>query len=190
MHFFFHQSQNFRNLIKKIKSKNRLWILDQGKVGGNAAEPGDIKLVVWDLDKNELIDTVVIPETVASLNNSFLNDLVVDDSSNIAFISDSGIPVDPTIGIEGFESGIIVLDLDDPTSAKKELFQFPQTLPDPNLWIKIDFDRPCLSNSPMRTGIDGFTNIFFVLYQNFSNILKIEQELHFLVTRNAFIGLP
>ena len=49
---------------------------------------------------------------IADPDNSFLNDVVIDQDKNIAYISDSGISIDGNIS--HYKPGIIVIDLVDP----------------------------------------------------------------------------
>lgn len=82
----------------EIDSKNVLWVLDQGKVGGEAAIPGlnsnslsnlkgSIKLLLFDLNSDTLLQKYVFSEEEAPANNSFLNDIVVDSPNNFAYIT-------------------------------------------------------------------------------------------------------
>ncbi len=45
------------------------------------------KFVVWDIDKNRLVDTIAIPNSVLR-PNSFLQDFVIDDDNNRVIIAD------------------------------------------------------------------------------------------------------
>ncbi|EFC48847.1 gluconolactonase [Naegleria gruberi] len=139
----------------EIDGQQRMWILDQGKVAGKAAEKESIKLVVWDLEKNELIAKYHFTPEEASPTNSFLNDIVVDSDQNIAFISDSGIPIDnpnkdPTIRPQ---PGILVIDIDD-LKVKRWFDGLPQVQVDQSAWLDVN-GKKCLQNEPMKTGVDG-----------------------------------
>ncbi|WNG41183.1 hypothetical protein F0U61_51375 [Archangium violaceum] len=61
-----------------------LWILDNGKGGGEGA-----KLVGWDTRGETLVKTIPLPQPVA-VPNSFLQDLVVDADRGVAVLSDMG----------------------------------------------------------------------------------------------------
>ena len=90
----------------EIDPLDRVWILDQGKVNGSAAQPGAIKLVVWDIRQDVELIRYVFSDEEASLQDSFLcalssvrrnslpfrNDIVVDVIHNFAYITDSGVP--------------------------------------------------------------------------------------------------
>ncbi|WP_158502185.1 L-dopachrome tautomerase-related protein [Vitiosangium sp. GDMCC 1.1324] len=61
-----------------------LWILDNGKGGGEGA-----KLVGWDTRGEKLVKTIPLPKPVAA-SNSFLQDLVVDPDRGVAVLADMG----------------------------------------------------------------------------------------------------
>jgi hypothetical protein len=48
------------------------------------------KLFIWDLRNNSLVHMYAFPDSVASYNASFLNDLVIDTERNVAYIADAG----------------------------------------------------------------------------------------------------
>eukprot|EP00768_Dysnectes_brevis_P007473 gnl/Dysnectes_brevis/6323_a9734_321.p1 GENE.gnl/Dysnectes_brevis/6323_a9734_321~~gnl/Dysnectes_brevis/6323_a9734_321.p1 ORF type:complete len:455 (-),score=146.05 gnl/Dysnectes_brevis/6323_a9734_321:32-1396(-) len=86
-----------------------LWVLDQGKINSVTGTPNSVKLIIYDSEGNT-IDTIIFPEEVADLSDSFLNDIVLDLrdlDSPIAYISDSGISVDPAKPANG---AIIVVE--------------------------------------------------------------------------------
>jgi len=61
-----------------------LWILDNGKGGGQGA-----KLVAWDTRGEKLVRSYPLPPPAAAAN-SFLQDLVVDPDRGVAVLSDMG----------------------------------------------------------------------------------------------------
>ncbi|HYO51322.1 L-dopachrome tautomerase-related protein [Archangium sp.] len=61
-----------------------LWLLDNGKGGGEGA-----KLVGWDTRGEKLVKTIPLPQPVA-VPNSFLQDLVVDPERGVAVLADMG----------------------------------------------------------------------------------------------------
>jgi sugar lactone lactonase YvrE len=74
-----------RTVIGIESDKNGvLWILDNGKGGGEGA-----KLVAWDTRGEKLVRTVPLPPP-ASAPNSFLQDFVVDPDRLVAVIADMG----------------------------------------------------------------------------------------------------
>ena len=91
----------------EIDELDRIWLLDQGKIGFAPSEAGSQKLLVWDLNARRMIDVIPIPDEVAPPRTSFLNDLVVDNRNGFAYITDSGQGA-PELPIRG---GIIVYDM-------------------------------------------------------------------------------
>ena len=73
-----------------------LWILDNGDQSKSLP-----KLVAWDTRQNELARVIYLPPPI-TLPNSFVNDLAIDLSRNVIYISDP---------ITGPESAIIRVDL-------------------------------------------------------------------------------
>lgn len=63
-----------------------------GRVNNQPAIPGSIKLVIWDLTLDRLVRTFVFNESLASRDNSFLNDIVIDTNTLHAYITDTGLP--------------------------------------------------------------------------------------------------
>jgi len=136
----------------EIDGQDRLWILDQGRVEGQAALPGSIKLVVWDIPSNRLVFSYSFPEYVAPLNTSFMNDLVLDFQRHRVYMTDSGLPLD-AISDEKTYGGLVVFDIDNKKSWRV-LHMAKTTVADPTLWININ-DHMVNPNIPMRTGADG-----------------------------------
>jgi len=139
----------------EIDGQQRMWILDQGKVAGQAAKAGSIKLVVWDLVKNELVTKYHFTEEEASLTNSFFNDIVVDTDQNIGYISDSGIPIDnPSNDPKIYaQPGILTIDIDN-LKVKRWFDGLGAVQVDQSTWLNVN-GKKCLENSPMKTGADG-----------------------------------
>ncbi len=61
----------------KVDEDNNLWMLDMNKH----------QFVVWDLDDNELEDTIAIPKSVTK-PNSFLQDFIIDEKNDRVIIAD------------------------------------------------------------------------------------------------------
>ncbi|MEC7299610.1 MAG: L-dopachrome tautomerase-related protein [Pseudomonadota bacterium] len=131
----------------EIDRNDVMWILDQGHVAGAPNAPGDAKLVLWDIASNSEIQRYDFSADEASGTCSFLNDIVVDNNSGFAYITDSGIFCDP------LEGGLIVYDSAD-NSARRVLDQTRFTNDEPTFFFNID-DRQVLKNGGMRTGADG-----------------------------------
>eukprot|EP01105_Mastigella_eilhardi_P025454 TRINITY_DN6926_c0_g1_i2.p1 TRINITY_DN6926_c0_g1~~TRINITY_DN6926_c0_g1_i2.p1 ORF type:complete len:401 (+),score=119.00 TRINITY_DN6926_c0_g1_i2:116-1318(+) len=134
----------------EIDAQERMWILDQGKVNGQPAIAGSIKLIVWDLKTNKLVQKYVFSAEEASLTQSFLNDVVVNQKDQFAYITDSGIPVDTSLPMK---PGILVYNFAE-NKARRVLDTAASTSIDPNLWIHIN-NESVLRTSPMQTGADG-----------------------------------
>lgn len=133
----------------EIDEFNRIWLLDQGKIAYEPSPEGSQKLVVWDLNTNRMIDSITIPEEIASYRTSFLNDLVVDNKNGFVYITDSGSgwPDHPVHG------GIIVYNMRTRT-LRRVLDRHYSTQDFPGFQFQID-DKPIYKNQPVRIGADG-----------------------------------
>ena len=60
-----------------VDARDRLWMLDTGKVGTKPVAPGTPKLVAYDLKQNKVAHRISFPAGIAGAE-SFLNDLRVD----------------------------------------------------------------------------------------------------------------
>lgn len=80
----------------QVDANDTLWMLDNGNQ--NESLP---KLVAWDTHKNQLARIIYLPPPI-TLTNSFINDLAVDLTHNVVYISDP---------IQGNESALIRVDL-------------------------------------------------------------------------------
>jgi sugar lactone lactonase YvrE len=135
----------------EIDSMDRMWILDQGKMYGDEAQKGSIKLIIYDLRKNQVVYQYHFTEEEAPLKNSFLNDIVVSTADNVAYISDSGISMDPDIPMS---PAIIYFDIGDEI-VKRMLVDTPPTQANVNVTFSVN-GKECLGRgNPMRTGADG-----------------------------------
>eukprot|EP01099_Mayorella_cantabrigiensis_P001744 TRINITY_DN176_c0_g2_i1.p1 TRINITY_DN176_c0_g2~~TRINITY_DN176_c0_g2_i1.p1 ORF type:complete len:450 (-),score=106.67 TRINITY_DN176_c0_g2_i1:148-1497(-) len=95
-----------------IDSKRRMWVIDVGRRNFFGDDPEEIvngPAGIWviDLETNEVISKYYFPRDIVSYNNSFLNDLVVDDTLDIAYITDAW-----------GEGGIVVYELNTNTSRR------------------------------------------------------------------------
>lgn len=133
----------------EIDEYNRMWILDQGKIAYAPSRPGSQKLIIWDLDSNELVESMEIPNEIAPYRTSFLNDIVVDNRNGFAYITDSGSgwPDHP------LEAGIIVYNMKTKTF-RRVLDRDYSTQNFPGFQFEIDY-RPVYSDRPMKMGVDG-----------------------------------
>jgi len=137
----------------EIDTEDRIWILDQGQIGAAPAIPGAIKLVIWDSLQNVLIRSFPFPPAVASPSLSFLNDIVVDQTRNYAYISDCGNDFDPNRPLSDLKPGIVVYDYDT-NSATRVLSQQPSVSINASFTFSIN-GVPVFRSSPVRTGVDG-----------------------------------
>lgn len=131
----------------EIDELNRAWFLDQGHIEGQRCIDGTQKLVCWDLTANKLVESIVIPDEIASYEASFLNDVMVDNANGYVYIADSGIFTDPLQG------GLIVYNMRT-KELRRVLHQHVSTQDVPDYWFKIA-GKPVWKDRPMRTGADG-----------------------------------
>lgn len=131
----------------EIDELNRAWFLDQGHIEGEPAIDGSQKLVCWDLSEDKLIESIKIPDEIASYEASFLNDLMVDNANGFIYIADSGIFSDPLQG------GLIVYNMRT-KEMRRILHQHESTQDVPGYWFEIAGKR-VWKDEPMRTGADG-----------------------------------
>ncbi len=131
----------------EIDELNRAWFLDQGHIEGQPCIEGAQKIVCWDLSKNELVESIPVPDEIADYTASFLNDLMVDNTNGFIYIADSGIFTDPLQG------GLIVYNMNT-KGLRRVLHQHESTQDVPGYWFRIA-DKPIWKDRPMRTGADG-----------------------------------
>jgi len=135
-----------------LDARDRLWLLDQGKIKQNPIPPGGPKLVGIDLQRDQIFQKILFPESVASAKST-LNDVRVDlrwGEQGMAFITDSS-----TKG----PNGIVVVDLASGRSWRK-LNDHPSTKAIPGFLPMVE-GQPLMerhSGQPPRhisTGSDG-----------------------------------
>jgi sugar lactone lactonase YvrE len=131
----------------EIDELGRAWFLDQGHVEDQPCTEGMQKIVCWDLVKNELVETINIPNEIASFKASFLNDLMVDNKNGFVYIADSGIYTDP------LEGGLIIYNMKT-RQLRRVLHQHDSTQDVPDYWFEIA-GKKIWPDKPMRTGADG-----------------------------------
>ncbi len=102
------------------------------------------------MQKNESVGVHIFNETVAPPTTAFLNDIVVNTADNLAYISDSGIPIDPT---KPAKPALIMFDLDD-NAAVRHLEDQVSTRVDDNVWLTVN-EKKCFEKESMKTGMDG-----------------------------------
>ena len=131
----------------EIDRNDVMWILDQGHIAGAPSGPGDEKLILWDIKSNREIQRYLFSKDDSDKECSFLNDLVVDNDTGFAYITDSGIFCNPLHG------GLIVYDSNN-NKARRILDRSLFTSNEPHFFFNID-NRQVLKNGPMLTGADG-----------------------------------
>ena len=67
----------------EIDINDTLYILDQGKIRDNAASEGSIKLLTYSLKNNSFLREYVFNSSIADPDNSFLNDIVIDQKKKL-----------------------------------------------------------------------------------------------------------
>lgn len=131
----------------EIDENNRAWFLDQGHIEGAPCIDGAQKILCWDITSNSLVDSIKVPDEIASYKASFLNDLMVDNANGFVYIADSGIYSDP------LEGGLIVYNMKT-KELRRVLHQHYSTQDVPGYWFKIA-GKPVWKDRPNRTGADG-----------------------------------
>jgi sugar lactone lactonase YvrE len=145
-------ANKFQNVLGlEIDSKNRMWLVDMGWVAGVDNTPdGAQKVVVLDLNTGAELKRYAIPDSVANRKTQFLNDIVVDEKREIAFITDSGNRSgSPTA------SGIVIYDFKTNT-ARRVLNNHPSVQDDPTRELTVMGER-VLPNGRLAVGINGIT---------------------------------
>lgn len=135
-----------------VDERDRLWILDTGRIEFEPVIPGGAKLVGVDLRQNRLFQTIIFPSEVA-LPTTYLNDMRFDlnqGKEGFAYITDSS-----STG----PNGIIVVDLASGESWRR-LEDHPSTQAEPNFIPYVEgqplLNRPADGNSSyMQVGADG-----------------------------------
>ena len=136
----------------EIDMDDTLYILDQGKINGTAAKKGSIKLIHYSLETGEKLEEYIFNESIADLEASFLNDVVIDNKRERAYITDSGISTDGIVS--HYKPGIIVLELENSPYAYRILTNHSSVFPDESFWLHVN-NTKVHDDKPMMTGADG-----------------------------------
>lgn len=133
-----------------------IYVLDQGIVNQQEAKKGSMKVVVYNV--NGTRNTSYDLTNMTNPTNSFLNDIVIDPEKKIAYISDSGNPLNPN---EQHFPQILKLYLNassseesNPTVEKLLEPQHYSLMPEDTYWLTIN-GKKVNPDSPMKTGVDG-----------------------------------
>ncbi len=135
-----------------VDARNRLWLLDVGRVGTNPVTPGGAKLVGINLATNQIFKTIVFPPNVA-LPTSTVNDVRFDlrrGADGTAYITDSS---------DTGPNAIIVVDLATGNSFRR-LNDHPTTKAEPGFLPFVEgrelrVRRPGQPPQFITTGADG-----------------------------------
>ncbi len=125
-----------------VDGKDFLWILDPANPFSGGVVPGGAKLVKVNLSANEVAQ-VVLFDGSAVTEKSYLADVCVDESDNVAYISDSG------------AGAILVVDLSS-GSTRRVLAGHPSTLAEEGVVPVIDGrELRYESGKAPRVNVDG-----------------------------------
>lgn len=169
-----------------------IYILDQGRINGSLPKDNSMKLVVYDIKSKNRTRTYIFPKEIADPEFAFLNDIVIDINRNLAYISDSGIPIDDK---KENKPGLIILNLTvtDKINATRVLDSNETVMPDETFWLHINKTK-VKENSPMKTGIDGialscdFNTLFYTpLTSRMLYSLNIDQMLEHIKNKSHSI---
>jgi hypothetical protein len=126
-----------------IDSQNRMWVIETGRRNflSSPDEYVDGAAGVWiiDLDTGDIISKYYFPQNVASHNSSFVNDIVLDEARDIAYLTDAN-----------GNGGIIVYNHHDGTSRR---YSGASTMRDPSYVMIIDGTN--YGDAIFTTPIDG-----------------------------------
>ena len=142
-----------------------IFLLDQGKVNNEKAKENSTKLLVYNIENKTRIKEYIFPKEIVDPENSFLNDIVLDIKRNLAYITDSGIPINNT---KPNKPALIILNLTstDKINATRVFDNHTSTIPDETFWLNVN-GMKVYEKYPMKTGIDGialscdFDTIFY-----------------------------
>ena len=158
------KANSLRNVLGfNIDSKNRMWLVDMGWVAGESSVPdGAQKIVVIDLNTGVELKRYPIPDSVANRNTSFLNDLVIDEKREVAYITDSGnrsvvASADPAVNTSGkvhTAAGIVIYDYKT-NSARRVLDMDKSVVDDFGSWLTVSGDKVFSDASRLAVGING-----------------------------------
>jgi sugar lactone lactonase YvrE len=102
----------------EIDNKGHMWVIDTGRVDiftDNPVNKCPPKLMVLDTKTGKLVDEpYIFPEDVAPYDSVFLNDIVVDNVKNVAYISD----MSGTDAVTKTTGALIVYDRNKRTSSR------------------------------------------------------------------------
>jgi len=107
-------------------------------------------LLAYNLSTNTLCHSFKFPPEIASLEDSFLNDLVVDNLNHMIYITDSGISINSGQDPAG---GLIIYNYEK-QKVRRILHNHATTNIQPDFWLEINGQK-VFQDAPMKTGADG-----------------------------------
>jgi sugar lactone lactonase YvrE len=123
-----------------VDDQDQLWVVDSGAPEMGEVEDNGAKLVKIDLSNNHVSHIYNLTALVGK--NSYLNDVRVDTTNHIAYLTESK------------EGGIVVLDTDS-GNARMMLRKQPPVLADPNHKLIMDGGELQRNGKPMKINSDG-----------------------------------
>ena len=123
-----------------VDDQDQLWVVDSGAPRMEAVEDTGAKLVRIDLTSNRVVRIYNLTELVGQ--NSYLNDVRVDTTNHVAYLTESK------------EGGIVVLDTES-GKARAVLRREPPVLSDPAHRFVVDGAELQRNGKPMKVNSDG-----------------------------------
>lgn len=123
-----------------VDDQDQLWVVDPAAPQMESVQGNGAKLVRIDLASNRVVRLYNLTELAGK--NSYLNDVRVDTSNHIAYLTESK------------EGGIVVLNTDT-GNARMVLRQEPPVLADPNHQLLIGGAELLRNGQPMKVNADG-----------------------------------
>jgi sugar lactone lactonase YvrE len=123
-----------------VDDQDQLWVVDPAAPEMESVEDDGAKLVKIDLNSNRVVRVYTL--TALAGKNSYLNDVRVDTSNHIAYLTESK------------EGGIVVLDTDS-GNARMMLRKQPSVESDPNHKLIMDGTELQRNGKPMKVNSDG-----------------------------------
>ena len=133
----------------EIDNNGLMWIIDTGRIGIFTGSPDNTcppKLVIIDTETGETVDSYVFPDSVAPYDSVFLNDIVVDNTRNIAIITDM------TGVVDGKKGGLIVFNRTTRSAAR-----FYDETMDPELGLSWNFQGRDLGEDAFAQPVNAVT---------------------------------